>query len=118
MRRSRSASARPRSIQAGSGESIRRRTRSAAPGGMVYNPQLMQGDYLDPVTGRAQGYFVEEHGSVQSKNPRFLLDEYATTLRIKNLDECSSPEALLHKILRRSIQMLAETAMWLSLESA
>lgn len=90
---------------------IRRRRlprRSASPGGMSFYPQLMQGDYEDPVTGEIQEYFLESHGTVRRVNPAFLLTRFATTFRIKNLDRCSNPEALLHKIFQKAIKQACE----------
>lgn len=63
---------------------------------------------MDPVTGHAQDYFVENKGTTHGNNSKFLLDEYSTTFRLKNLEDCSHPEALLHKILQSSMAVACE----------
>lgn len=99
-----------RSLSAPGGRLRRRRLRrrSASPGGMSFYPQLMAGDYEDPVTGEIQDYFLESFGTVKKAHPAFLLNRFATSFRIQNLDRCSNPEALLHKIFQRCIRQACE----------
>lgn len=68
----------------------------------------MEGSYTDPVTGEIQENFLEVHSTSQRANPAFRLNRFATSFAIKNLDRCSNPEALLHKIFQSSIKQACD----------
>lgn len=71
------------------------------------------GDYEDPVTKKTQDYFMHVVSSGQREHPQFRLNRFATQFLLKNLQECSHPEALMYKIFERSIREACERTTYL-----
>ncbi|KAH7704410.1 hypothetical protein AAVH_28408, partial [Aphelenchoides avenae] len=83
---------------------VSRRQRRSSAGPTFDATPYSSVDYTDRKTGKGQDHFVETLSRHSRNNPKFRIRREVTSVALRNLDQCESPEELLAGAFARCIR--------------